>query len=221
MSVSPESLFHYSVSFPFNEQPAHDDRELRTKGFIFSFKRYSRINPGIETLLQRAVEACVHGITQSDFIHVEVIPVVEAAFDVVQVYPFTFTAFAMQGFTCNLTENCMGGDFVHLYVPLTADDTAKGVEFLSQMQGWDYHYWAAIKAMFNKETENEHHEHHNRRRAKRVFCSEAALLMCKHVGIYQGDTRPSQCMPQHLFDLIARLPSARIVQNIEPVHGLN
>lgn len=198
--------------------------EFKDKGFVFSFKRYSRINPCIESLLQRTIEACVHGITQSDYIHVEVIPVVQtpdAGLDIMKVYPFTFTAFAMQGFTCNLTENCMGGDFVHVYVPLTASDTSRGIEFFNQMRGWNYHYWAAIKAMMFGSSMHQPLlacNHSSDISKQRVFCSEAALLMCKHIGLYRGEIQPSKCMPQQLYDLIMHMPDARVVENIQPVH---
>jgi hypothetical protein len=87
------------------------DEFPRKSGFVFSFKKYSKINANTETLLQRTIEACVHGITKSDYIHVEVIPVIRPppnTDEYIEVAPSTFTAFAMQGFTENLTENCMG-----------------------------------------------------------------------------------------------------------------
>lgn len=104
-------------------------------------------------------------------------------------------------------------------MPLPLQETYLGIQFFKEMKGWNYHYWAAIKAMFtsNEIVNRKSHMKKIKNTSKRVFCSEAALLMCKHIGLYHGNLQPALCMPAQLYDIVCMMPGARRMRHLIPV----
>lgn len=175
-------------------------------GFVFAFKRYTE---AADSLVGKLVEWAASRFTHSDFIHVEMIPVLGRAHGRLLLAPQSFTALMKIGFFRNDSRACMADDFTLVYLPLTPDETSRGCGYLQGVVGTGYNYVDLVPAVamseerkcedIAAEQEDFGHFPHG------IFCSQAGLLLCKALAKYNGALPARYCTPVELKNVLRQM----------------
>lgn len=187
--------------------PTCADTDPGGAGFLFCFKKQSACTWGSDSVSNLVIGTVVDVLTWSDFIHVEIVPV--RAYDsdahTLRLSPHSYTAFMTIGFVSHASVECCDSPiFTHLYLPADAARTMMGRRFLETLVGVTYNrrgMWDAFWHQFSRSAD-WHQTHPLMLEKKPVFCSEAALMLCYLIGVYDGPLLPQHCTPKALYDIL-------------------
>lgn len=185
-------------------------------GFLFCFKLRSACTLESESLSNLVVGTFVDVLTWSDIIHVEIVPV--RSFDCIsgalRVGQSSYTAFMNIGFVKYDSAECCGSPmFTYVYLPLNAETTHRGIQFLESIVGAKYNkkgMWNAFWHQFSYLKRNNNLFENVSiesvvQRGKPVFCSEAALMLLYILNVYSGPERPEFCTPKIIHNILLTL----------------
>jgi len=192
-------------------------------GFIFAFKLYIE-NDDHSSL--HWVEHAVKKLTDSDIIHVEMIPVLGGYYTAwegkdgsvrmdVSSLLFTshtaHTAVAGSGYKTRKAKECFeDSSFQHIFVPMPVEKVVEGISFLEDQEGKWYNYLALPLTVIQ-------HDYKLRSIDKlesclsssKVFCSQMGLVLCylsntidPHENEGSVFLDPLFCTPAELYYLI-------------------
>ena len=173
-----------------------------TAGFLFCFKKCSACTAETDTLTNLMIGKLVDVLTWSDLIHVEIVPVTRFAEGEIAVGRYSYTAFMNLGFVrYDAAQCCDRPMFTFLFLPLDEFATRHGIAYLECLVGTEYNKGGLLAAFCHQ------FMHPKRTQAlqfhrKPVFCSEAGLMLCYLVGVYDGPTMPQYCTPKDLYTIL-------------------
>ena len=193
-------------------------------GFIFAFKLYMENHdaPCIDW-----IEHMVKRLTDSEIIHVEMIPVLGGEYTAhrredghvvmaegskLVVSDKAHTAYVGSGYQEHSSETCLrDASFHHIFVPTWEEDMLEGISFLKMQQGKRYNYLAlpftVMMPQSYKLRKIEALE--DSLSSPKVFCSQMGLMLCYLSRILTPRENnspvffdPLFCTPADLYHLI-------------------
>lgn len=213
------------------------DTITKSSGFLFAFYRYSH------SKRHSFIEKLVSVATQSDCIHVAIIPVKYCEYSLatktihkIVMIDKVYTAFIGYGFEIQNVSSVISDAYEYIFFPVEDYIFEKGKVYIESFNGSKYNYFSlpftlipsSLKKMNSSQNHKDSHslstihksnesDHHSR-----VFCSQLALMLLYECGIKtQEAIDPSFCSPGDLKSILLNDPKSIpcIIEFFELISG--
>ena len=196
------------------------DRD-RDAGLLFCFKRFSASRLQTDGWQRTLTNFMIDMLTWSDYVHVEMVPVSEHSLGRFTLCPCSYTAFPPAGFVRRESKLCCdSAAYTHLFLPLSRDATHYAHKFLDSLVGSTYnsagaltaawHEWIQSREVGGEKYVNEWYVDNGDATTRRVFCSEAGLMLCYMTGAYAGAEQPRLCTPKVLYQILQECKAVKV-----------
>ncbi len=181
-------------------------------GFVFAFYKFSRL-PSVSLM-----ERVVHAVTNSDSIHVAIIPAFKNAALETRLDSVAYTAFMGRGVEVQSVTEVMNECYTFYFVPVSGPDAFdSGLSFLHSLLGAKYNNLSLLTTLLPKRMRRagiiplwvscENKGLMPRAKKPKVFCSQMGLMLCYAIDAVSNVTiDPAACSPGDLERILLAEP---------------